>query len=243
MSEVHDTAFSSVQNLQVYPDGVERNFWHTARNRLLVNYLQKYRAEPLLEIGAGRGLVLAALRAAGWDAQGVELSETSPRWPDLPIWYGQDAFTLPVSTREQYRSIALFDVLEHIPERVAFLHSLRDHFPRMKYLYLTVPAAPELWSNYDEFCKHYLRYTRATLQEELLKAGYKVVFQRYFFHSLYWAIWLALRIGKKREERFTPPTGLMAWVHKAIGMAFYAEGRLLPPSWRGSSLLAVAEPL
>lgn len=238
-----ETAFNTDQNSQIYPDGIAYNFWHTARNRLLLHYLGRYRREPLLEIGTGRGIVLAALRKAGWEAQGVDLTLADPYEHGLPIRYGQDAFALPETERIAYRSIALLDVLEHLPQRVEFLEKLRIAFPLMERLYLTVPASPALWSNYDEFCGHYLRYTQDTLRDELESAGYRVLFMRYFFHSLWWAIRVQLILNKKREERFTPPTGMKRLAHRVIGYAFYWEGRLLPGSWRGSSLLAIAQPI
>lgn len=237
------TEFSEEQNAKIYPDGVERNFWHIARNRIILHYLAPYKAEPLLEIGAGRGIVLAALRKAGWNNYGVDLTETHPIQCDLPIVYGVNAFALREQERQMYQSVAMFDVLEHLPDRVQFLEEIRYKFPSVKYLYLTVPASPALWSNYDEYCGHYLRYTPETLRHELHQAGYQVLFSRYFFHSLWWAIRLTLLIGQKRAEEFKPPQGIKRLLHKIIGNAFYWEGRLLPGNWRGSSLLAVAAPI
>ncbi len=60
-----ETAFSETQQFHIYPPGIERNFWHTARNRLIAYYLNRYRAEPILEIGAGTGIVVHALRQKG----------------------------------------------------------------------------------------------------------------------------------------------------------------------------------
>lgn len=68
------TAFSEQQQLQIYPPGVERNFWHSARNALIAHYMGRYKAEPILEVGAGSGIVLKALRDRGFDAEGVELA-------------------------------------------------------------------------------------------------------------------------------------------------------------------------
>lgn len=237
------TAFRSDQNSQAYPDGIEHNFWHIARNRILLHYFGRHRREPLLEIGAGRGIVLAGLRKAGWEAYGVDLTIVDPCEPGLPIRYGQDAFTLPETERIAYRSVALLDVLEHLTQRVEFLQRLRIAFPFIERLYITVPASPVLWSNYDEFYGHCLRYTQDILRYELESAGYQVLFMRYFFHSLWWAIRIQLILNKKRPEQFTPPTGIKQLAHRVLGHAFYWEGRLLPGSWRGSSLLAIAKPV
>lgn len=239
---VTSSAFSESEWRLCYPEGFEQHFWHISRNRLILNYLNRWRAEPLLEIGAGRGPVLAVLRGAGWNAYGVELADMPPLSPELPIRYNQDAFLLPEEERATYRSVGLFDVLEHLPERVKFLTNLRQLFPSMQYLYLAVPARPEIWSNYDEFYRHYLRYTPEKLNEELSEAGYRIVFCRYIFHSLYWIIYLHLRIAKKREVKISSLRTLSIYLHKILGELFYWEGRLVPPCWYGSSLIAVAEP-
>ncbi len=238
-----ETTFSETQYNQIYPDGVEEHFWHRARNAILLHYLKRYRAEPLLEIGAGRGLVLAAFQREGWQAEGVELGITSPRWPELRIRYGQDAFALPQEERARYRSIGLFDVIEHLPDRVAFLGQVRSSFPALRYLYLTVPSPPDIWSNYDVFWGHYLRYDIPTLQSELAQAGYRVLYVRYFFHSLYWMMRVILVLNRQRKEDISVPRGLARLWHRGLGAFFVGESYLVPPAWRGTSLLAVAEPL
>ncbi|MCS7188398.1 MAG: hypothetical protein RMJ66_02160 [Bacteroidia bacterium] len=239
-----DTAFSEAQQLAAYAEGVERNFWHIARNNLIFHYLSKWRAEPLLEIGAGRGFVLAYLLNKGWDVKGVELTPlTASTPPNLPIRYGQDAFELPAEERMTYCSVALFDVLEHIPERVYFLRQIKEHFVRMRYLYLTVPAGMGIWSVFDRTWGHFLRYDISTLEGELEKAGYRLIFWRYFFHSLYWIIWLTIKLIGRRAESFEPPRGWALLFHRMVGELMYWEGRILPRSWRGSSLLAIAEPI
>ncbi|MEN2993649.1 MAG: methyltransferase domain-containing protein [Bacteroidia bacterium] len=236
------TAFSEVEWQTLYPEGFERYFWHVARNSLIRYYLHRWRAEPLLEIGAGRGPVVAALRKAGWEAHGIELAQMPPLSPELPIQYNQDVLLLPEEERSPYKSLALFDVLEHLPRRIEFLAELRRLFPSVRYLYLTVPARPELWSDHDEFNKHYLRYTPEKLGEELSEAGYRLVFWRYIFHSLYWVVRLRLLMGQKIDSQVNPPQGFQIHLHKLIGRLFYWEGRLLPRGWYGSSLIAVATP-
>jgi len=49
------TAFDRAQASDAYSDGIERNFWHQARGRIVIRLCEVYRAEPLLEIGADRG--------------------------------------------------------------------------------------------------------------------------------------------------------------------------------------------
>jgi hypothetical protein len=226
------TAFDRAQALASYPDGIERNFWHQARGRIVTRLCKPYRAEPLLEIGAGRGYMLHAFQERGWQSYGVELSnEMTPFLPNLPIQYGQDAFSLPENLRNQIRSIGLFDVIEHLPDRVAFLVQCRTAFPNLQYLYITVPACMSLWTNYDTYYGHYLRYDFSTLRQEIEASGYKVLFMRYFFHALYVPIWLVRQLSPKgRNTEYKPPSGINALFHKLVAIAVLFRGGKLPSS-------------
>lgn len=237
------TAFDKTQALESYPDGIERNFWHQARGRIVTRLCNAYRAEPLLEIGAGRGYMLHTFQKEGWQTYGVELSEEmTPFLPDLPIQYGKDAFALPEKFRNEIRSIGLFDVIEHLPDRAAFLSECRQAFPNLQYLYITVPACMSLWTNYDTYYGHYLRYDLRTLQEEVEKGGYEVVLMRYFFHALYIPIWLVRHLSPKgRNTQYTPPSGLGALFHKVVTYYFLWESYLLPGRVPGSSLICIAK--
>jgi len=238
------TAFDRAQASDAYSDGIERNFWHQARGRIVTRLCNPYRAEPLLEIGAGRGYMLHAFQERGWQSYGVELSnEMTPFLPKLPIQYGEDAFSLPENFRNQIRSIGLFDVIEHLPDRVAFLVQCRTAFPKLQYLYITVPACMSLWTNYDTYYGHYLRYDFSTLRQEIEASGYNVLFMRYFFHALYIPIWLARQLSPKgRKTEYTPPSGINVLFHKLIAYYFVVESYLLPGSVPGSSLLCIAKP-
>ncbi len=243
MSET--TAFNKEQaSYYNYPDGIERNFWHQARGRIVTHFCKAHKAEPFLEIGAGRGYMLYAFQQKGWQAYGVELSnEMTPFLPDLPIQYGKNAFTLPESLRNQIRSIGLFDVIEHLPDRIAFLSQCRQAFPNLQYLYITVPACMSLWTNYDAYYGHYLRYDPSTLRREVEASGYDVVQMRYFFHALYIPIRMVRIFSPKgRNIQYKPPSGLQFLIHKLIASYFVWESRLLPPSIPGSSLLCIAKP-
>lgn len=237
------TAYQSNQFLQNYPDGVEKNFWNLARNAFLLRACAPYRLEPLLEIGAGRGVVLLGFHWAGWQVQGVELSpEATPIQPNLPLRSSLDAFEMPISERQRYRSLGLFDVLEHLPARPAFLNRLLEAFPNAKYLYLTVPALPALWTNYDEYYGHYLRYTMRQLHQELREGGWKPIKTRYFFHALVIPIWLQKHLGRQREMTYKPPSSALSKAfHRLVGWYFSIEWRVLPRQVPGSSLFCIAE--
>lgn len=239
-----DTTFNATQYANSYPDGVERHYWHRARNAVLVGALDRegLRGAPLLEIGCGRGLVTQALRDAGFDCRGVEPAEAVPSARVAPfVRTGLTLEELPESERSIVRCALLLDVLEHVAEPVAFLSQIRAALPRLERLIVTVPARRELWSRWDEFYGHRCRYGRPSLCGELRAARYAVRECQYFFHGLY-PVALAINVlGAVRSTEIAapPPDSLL---HRVVGRWFAMESRALPGFVPGTSLLAIARP-
>jgi hypothetical protein len=231
--------FSDTLYYLLYPDGIENNWWNWARNRIILYYMNKFRQEPLLDVGCGRGVVTCFLKSRGWNVEGIELGNTSPLC-EGNFHYGKDIFSLPEEKRELFRSVSLFDVIEHIDDPVDFLAKIRNFFHNLKYVYITVPARMELWSRFDDEVGHKRRYTLKSLSEHADLSGYSIVFSRYFFHSLYLPIML-LR-SRRSAKMSVPKSPLFLVLHRLVGFFFFVEGITLPGKIPGSSIFAVFEP-
>ncbi len=101
----------------------------------------------ILEIGSGRGSLLADLRRRGLAATGVETSparvaEALARHPDLPIQVVEGT-TLPFSN-ETFDLVLSFDVLEHIPDTDAHLAEVRRVLKAGGWYLL---QTPNKWTN------------------------------------------------------------------------------------------------
>lgn len=160
--------------LEGYPEGIDQHFWHLARNDFLLRSLQQLlgAGELVLDVGCGMGITTAFLRKNDINCRGVELGE--PPVGDAVrdyIYTGTNVFELPEQLRQEVRVVLLLDVLEHIEERTQFLAQLRRALPNCRFLLLTVPARQELWSNYDDYWGHQLRYSRPGLKQELELSG------------------------------------------------------------------------
>lgn len=223
-----------------YPPGIEKHYWTRARNRIIEHQLTQCglpRAR-ILEIGCGKGIVVDYLRKRDYDCSGVELAKVKPLETVRDYLFpGTDATALPAHLRESFNVFLLLDVIEHLENPVSFLKQILPSFPNLTYGIITVPARPEIWSNYDEFYRHYRRYTLETLRETMEPIGARVLDIRYFFRLLYWpARWMA-KTKKERSVRLSAPRNSMIFIHYLISQMCQADYFALPKRARGTSLI------
>jgi hypothetical protein len=155
---------------------------------------------------------------------------------------GTDALELPSDVRDGFQAIAMFDVIEHVPDAPSFLRSLLSAFRNASHVIVTVPARKELWTSFDDHFGHYRRYNRAMLRSEFSASGLRTTYAGYFFHALHPAIVInnAWR-GRRRNIRFQAPApGIASSAHAALGALFAWEQWLVPGGVPGSSIIAAA---
>ncbi|MCB0768772.1 MAG: methyltransferase domain-containing protein [Flavobacteriales bacterium] len=244
MTEQQDTAFNKEHFEAIYPVGVERHYWNRCRYQVIADVLRSSGAKgPVLEIGCGKGLVVADLRGRGIDATGVELAVVDAL-DDMKdhVTTGADAMMMDDGFAATVRTILLLDVIEHIEDPKGFLSAIRIKFPAARHVICTVPARQELFSNFDRFNGHFRRYDLATLQAHMDPEGVRTWSGGYFFHALYPAAALQLRLSGARRPYFSVPAkGPSSWIHAMLGALFHLEYKLLPATWRGTSIIAVSE--
>jgi SAM-dependent methyltransferase len=224
-----DTAYDSLQYSTNYAPGVERHFWSYARNQIIERLLRRISDGKtcVLDVGCGPGIVVDHLRRVGIDCLGVELGRPQVR-PGLEdsITIGTDATQLPFAVKERVGVILLLDVVEHVEDPGAFLRNLLQAFPNVRRVVIAVPARMELWSNYDEFYGHFMRYSRRTLLLLADQAGLKPLELKYAFFALYPVMWILSRFVGKRSVEVASPSGLSVPFHALLGRAFSAEERI-----------------
>lgn len=202
-----------------YPDGVENHWWHLARNRLLaqqIKQLSKQQAS-VLDVGCGRGVTVKYLRSQAIDCIGVEPAEAKPL-KDIKqyIFTGKKAEDLSEAERDRYTLLLLLDVVEHIANPDIFLKDIIALFPNVTHVIITVPACPELWSNYDEFYGHYRRYTLNMIEDLSHQLNWHLMWNFYFFQLLYLPASLITKLGQKRAVEMKAPTGASKKIHQFI---------------------------
>ena len=159
------------------------SWWYQTRNRIIIQALRTVpTGTAIWDIGCGTGVVSAALRSTGHQIVGVEPSRAGA---EITARTGIPTFHTTLEKLElpsnSLAAVSLFDVLEHVPDRQSLLHELHRVLQPQGYLFISVPALPVLWSQFDVDEAHQLRYTRSSLREELATAGFSVKRIGYMF--------------------------------------------------------------
>jgi hypothetical protein len=236
------TVYAANQYNENYPPGIERYFWNVARNAIIARVLKRSGMDkwPLLEIGCGRGIIVEYLRSQGMECVGCELADAPI--PDRlrgVVLDRTDFVDLPGELRCRIQGALVCDVIEHLPDPVAFLQKVRAALPALAGVLVTVPARQELWSEWDRHYGHFRRYNLTSLRATLNEAGFNRTSVGYFFHSLYLPAFL-LRGGKLRSTSMKAPSLSLSWAHAIVGTIFQAEERILPSALPGTSAISTA---
>ena len=97
------------------------------------------------------------------------------------IFAGIPAEMLPIAFRESIECLLFLDVIEHVDDAPGFLATMLAAYPNASTVIVTVPARPEVWSEWDEHFEHRRRYMRESLSAHLKEAGLHLTKMRYFF--------------------------------------------------------------
>lgn len=140
---------------------------------------------PVLDIGCGTGWFLVCGRRRGWEMCGLDVGEQNV------AVLRESGFRCATANVADYpaawpepRAVTLFEVLEHLPDPIAFLRALRERFPEAP-LVLSVPS-PKRWTRLggvrdlaDLPPNHLTRWTRESLEKALRQVGYGEVWTEY----------------------------------------------------------------
>lgn len=235
------TEFRDDQYYLSYPDGVENHWWHLARNRLIEQKIRQLSKQDaaILDVGCGRGVTVKYLRSKAIDCVGVEPAKACPlEQIEQYIFAGKKAEDLSEIDRNRYSLLLLLDVVEHITNPDLFLKDLTALFPNLTHVLITVPACPELWSNYDEFYGHYRRYTISMIKSLSQQLDWQLVWNFYFFQLLYLPARIITKTGQKREVEMKAPKGIGKWMHWLVSYALTIGNNSRFLGFPGTSIIA-----
>jgi SAM-dependent methyltransferase len=185
---------------------VRRHPWWRARSRLALGVLAQARVHPpsrIADVGCGWGTTLESLERAGYRATGLDIDLAALRSlaelkPTRQVAYYDLTANQDPPVRE-FEAVMALDVLEHLDDDVLAARRLAALAGHGATLILSVPARPELWSEFDEIQGHRRRYTSESLRATLERAGLEV--NRVFF----WGLWLVPILARQRKRPKSRP--------------------------------------
>lgn len=239
----------------------EKHFWFRIRNQIIAYFVAElekklpadYRA---LEIGSGNGNTLRVLQETskaslliGSDLfhEGLQIARHRLTTPKSPLVQA-DVAHLPFEAN--FDVVFLFDVLEHIEDQTAILRNIHQILKPQGYLFLTVPADPDLWSYFDEASRHVRRYTYKSLKLTLEANGFNPIDMSAFMNRTHWLLKLRRKFGQAEQSDKTAADlaleelSIPAWQNAVLYRYLSGEVKRLKEGARyqlGSSLLAIAQ--
>ena len=231
---------------------VRRHPWWLARARLALAVLRAQGIMPpalVFDIGCGWGVNLQALEQAGYRATGLDISRQILALLDRPNrrLVEVDLNQPPPAARELCAGALLLDVIEHLDDDRGTLQRIAPLVQPGGTLVVSVPALPELFSEFYQIQGHRRRYLPETLRAAFKDSGFTV--QKIFW----WGGWMVpvlrrMRQKTVRQNQTTPKTyadylRLPPWPAPLLMWGLYAwEHRLAlrEKLSQGTSLFAVA---
>ena len=142
----------------------------------------------LLEIGCSYGGFLREAQREGWDVTGIELSETAAQFAreqfGLKVFCGELQDQID-KLGEPYDVVALFHVIEHVPDPIGFLELSRKLTTPGGILLLKTPNVTSLIARITGKTwqwvsppAHLWLYSPGTLKLLLMRAGYRLQYCR-----------------------------------------------------------------
>jgi 2-polyprenyl-3-methyl-5-hydroxy-6-metoxy-1,4-benzoquinol methylase len=235
---------------------IRRHPWWRARTQLVLSILERHAITPparVLDAGCGWGVTLEALEQRAYRATGLDVSRQALERLDQADRRLIEAdltrsFSPLVVAHSAFDAVLALDVIEHVDDDRAVLANLARLVRPGGILIVSVPALPELFSEFDRVQGHRRRY-----DAEQLRAAFEDTELR-TEQVFWWGSWLVplFRFRRHRssanaaqvpEEIYRRHLRLPPWPVPALFRAAFAweEARALSgKTKRGTSLVAVA---
>ena len=180
---------------------MNRHPWWQARARLALTLLAQSGILPsarILDAGCGSGLLLDRLEERGYDVSGLDISRRSLEQLDRPdrMLIEADLTRCDPPESESFDAVLLLDVLEHLDDERVVLQTVRRLMKPHGLVIVSVPARPDLFSEFDRIQGHRRRYLPDSLRAVFDGTGLQVR------QMMWWGAWMvpALTLQRKRRK-------------------------------------------
>jgi SAM-dependent methyltransferase len=184
---------------------VRRHPWWHARASFALAVLRENQILPpasVLDVGCGWGVNLQALENAGYQSTGIDISRQILELIDLPGRRLIEAdLNQPIpQTLERHDALLLLDVIEHLDDDRGVLRRVSQFLRPDGLAVVSVPALPELFSEFDRIQGHRRRYLPDTLREAFRDTGLAVS------KICWWGAWM-VPVLKRMRLKPEPKSG------------------------------------
>ncbi len=233
---------------------VRRHPWWHARAKLAIALLQRCQIVPpaaVIDIGCGWGVNLQAVERAGYQVCGLDISHRILERidePDRRLIEADLNADLPPG-HDLFDAFLALDVIEHIDDDAAAVRKMAQLLRPGGLALISVPARPDLFSEFDRVQSHRRRYLPETLQRVFDGSGLQL--QKIFWWGA-WMVPVLRRMRRGQARRNGPGAGaktyadflrLPPWPAPLVMRCLYAFEQFRALNGRlktGTSLLAVA---
>ena len=232
---------------------VRRHPWWQARTRLVLALLGRLGVAPparVLDAGCGWGTTLEGLESAGYRVVGADISMRALGALDGPKRdLAECDLNRPLPEEiDKFDAVLALDVIEHLDDDRSAVGRLGGMARPGGVVVVSVPALPDLWTEFDAIQGHRRRYLPNRLREAFDGSGLGLE------QVFWWGSWMVpilrrtrgkprARPGESLAEVYRRYLALPPWPASAIFRAAFAleqrralAGRLTA----GTSLVAVA---
>ena len=229
----------------------EKHFWFIARKEFILQNIHKYvnKKEKLIEIGAGTGNVSRYLQKNGYENISVgEMHLNGLKYAQsygIKNCYQFDLLDTPFEN--EFNTVCMFDVLEHIPNDNMALQNVYDMLNNGGKIVLTIPSHMWLWNRDDAIAGHKIRYTRKELSDKLEQNGFEVLTARYFFISIVPLLFLRRVLNKDdrskvEEKEYNSDISMNSVISNILLFISRIENKInqFLPNYFGGSLFIIA---
>jgi SAM-dependent methyltransferase len=192
---------------------MNRHPWWRARARLALTLLEAAQITPparILDAGCGSGTLLESLEGQGYNVAGIDISRKALERIDRAdrILIEADLTRCTPPQIEPFDAAFLLDVIEHLDDEKAALRTLHGVSRPGALAIVSVPARPDLFSEFDRVQGHRRRYTPGSLTSVFDGTGFRLR------QILWWGYWMVPVLLLQRRRSKARPGDLPHVVYK-----------------------------
>ena len=210
-----------LKETEILGDGVADHWYYSSKASMLEQIVGSIKKTKILDIGAGSAFFSKHL-LEHTDAQECMCLDISYPENSQSTIHNKAIYFCRDTKPYDADLVLLMDVLEHIPDDIAFLQSFVNQLPSGTRFLITVPAFQFLWSGHDVFLEHQRRYTLKQLVQVIQQCGL-VPEKQFYFYGLVFPLALITRLADKFSMQNQVPQSklikhhpLMNWLLKKI---------------------------